>query len=56
MFSNFSEATDSRITNQFEASYVHSLTSRRVALICLGVTPSLSISITEYYLVYRQVK
>lgn len=56
MFSNFSEATDSRITNQFEASYVHRLTSRRVALICLGVIPSLSISITEYYLVYRQVK
>lgn len=45
-----------RITNQFEVSYVHRLASWSVALKCLGVTPSLSVSVTEHKLVYCQVK
>lgn len=50
VFSNFSEATDIRITNQSEIPYVHRLASWIATLMCLRVTPSLSISVTEHHL------
>lgn len=42
-----------RITNPLEVSYVHRLASWSVALICLGVTPSLSVSLNTTWYIAR---
>lgn len=55
VFSNFSEATDTWIRSQVEVPYIHRLASWRVALIWLGVTPSLSVSVIEHHLVLARL-